>query len=157
MALEQQQQQQYKSITKFSCAYCNQSRYKSGFFRIFKDVGMKFFCSKKCSDYAKKNKRKIICKTCGKSFINLYSIKNRKYCSKPCSRKDQPDRYKVFNWCTMCNLWIKKKESIMKPAGTTTNLGYQTKRNNYFCPICNNRLRTGSPYKKKKKKNNKKI
>jgi len=138
-------------ITKFTCAYCNQSRYKNGFFRIFKDIGMQFFCSKKCSDYAKKNTRRIICKTCGKSFINVSSAQNRKYCSRPCGRKDQPDRYKVFNWCGMCNEWIRKTESIIQPAGTATVNGYKTKQDNHFCPICKNRLRLGSKYSSKKK------
>lgn len=141
---QQQQQQQFQTpITKYSCSYCHQSRYKSGFFLIFKDKGMKFYCSKKCANYGKKNKRKIICKTCGKSFINLTSLKNRKYCSKPCSRKDQPDRYKIFNWCSMCNLWIRKKESILKKPANNNNNRYKIKRDHYCCPICNTVLRTG--------------
>ena len=156
MALEysiQQQQQNPLLIKSFKCAYCNQSRYKSGFFLILKNVGMQVFCSKKCADYGKKNKRRIACKVCGKSFINLTSAKNRKYCSRPCGRKDQPDRYKIFNWCDLCNEWIRKKDSIFKPIGTITNTGYKTKQDSYFCHICNNRLRLESKYYKKKNDN----
>jgi hypothetical protein len=45
----------------------------------------------------------------------------------------------------MCNEWIKKEDSVFKPAGTTIYYNnqntYKLKRDSHYCPICKNRLR----------------
>lgn len=145
------QQQQQLTINEFSCAYCHQSRYKNGFFRIFKDVGIQFFCSKKCADAEKKRKKKLICPVCGKTFENRNSIKNRKYCSKACGRKVQPDWYEKFYWCNLCNKWIPQEDSRVRKKGEKNPSRYRLKKDHYFCPRCNNELRTSKKFNKEKK------
>ena len=148
MTLEQEHQQQ-QTITNYICTYCQQRAYKSGYFTIPKEGEIQFFCSKKCADYEKKRKQALICAQCGKSFE---TTKNKiKYCSKSCNRSAQYSRYKKFNWCTMCNEWIKKEDSIFKPKGSTIYHGlckYITKKDNQFCPTCKNRLRVRNWYRK---------
>jgi uncharacterized protein YbaR (Trm112 family) len=143
MTLEQKQQ--FKSITKYTCVYCNKSNYKSGFFTILKEGGIQLFCSKECADYHKKRKQVLICQYCGRSFENKSSGYKRKYCSNICSVNAHYNKYKKFNWCGMCNEWIKKEDSVFKPAGTTIYYNnqntYKLKRDSHYCPICKNRLR----------------
>ena len=145
--------QQLETIKNFICTYCHQTRYKSGFFVILKEGGIRLFCSKECSDYDKKRKQVLICNHCGTSFENKSSGYKRKFCSNICSVNAHYNNYKKFNWCGMCNEWIRKEDSIFKPAGTTIyhlKAKYKTKRDNHYCPICHNRLRVRKWAKKKK-------
>ena len=157
MALEQEhQQQQPITITSFTCVYCNTSNNKSGFFTILREGGIQLFCSQKCADREKKRKQELICAQCGKSFETLTSANKRKYCSNGCRVNGHYSRYKKFNWCTMCNEWIKKEDSLFKPKGSAIYHGlckYITKKDNQFCPTCKNRLRVRNWYRKKKNGN----
>ena len=137
-------------LQKYECAYCFQNRRKSGVFRIFGDT-IKFFCSNRClkNEITRLKKRK--CNNCGKSFNNYNSVKDRKYCSKKCSRAVQSDWYDIYNWCDCCNAWIPKEESKLVPAGSILAAHrylYKRKKDHYFCPKCNNELRTSKKYKK---------
>ena len=153
MALEQEQQP--ITITSFICVYCNKSNNKGGFFTILREGGIQLFCSQKCADREKKRRQELICAHCGKSFE---TAKNKvKYCSKSCNRSAQYSRYKKFNWCTMCNEWIKKEDSLFKPKGSAIYHGlckYITKKDNQFCPTCKNRLRVRNWYNNRKKNGN---
>lgn len=157
MALEQSQQQSKNTVTEFTCVYCKQTAYKSGFFTITKDGILLLFCSKKCADYEKNRKQALICAYCGKSFENLSTGYKRKYCSNICNVNGHYSKYKKFNWCDMCNEWISKDDSIFKPKGSiisyVKNKKYAIKKDNYFCPICKNRLRVRNWYNNKKDKN----
>lgn len=156
MALEQsqEQQEQHQSpiiITRFTCTYCKQTQYKSGYFTIFKDGGMQFFCSKKCADLEKKRRQAFICAQCGKPFETLTPSHKRKYCSGTCKFNGHYNTYKNFNWCDLCNKWIKKEDSVAQTAGTTIHYHYckyKLKKDRHVCPICKNKLRTRKKYKR---------
>ena len=155
--MTEQEHQQQQTITRFTCPYCLQTDYKSGYFTIPKEGEIQFFCSKECAEYERKRNQVFICAQCGKSFENLTASHKRKYCSRPCKLSAYYSRYKKFNWCSMCNEWIKKEDSIFKPAGTIIYHGrikYRTKKDNHFCPICKNRLRVRNWYRKKKDNGN---
>ena len=70
--------------------------------------------------------------------------------------ESRPRRYIKYYYCTHCK-WIPKEEAVFKPKGSTSiynsqsmdsTITYSTKKDGYYCPKCNNKLRI------KKRKNN---
>ena len=97
-----------------------------------------------------KNKVTVNCTFCEKEFQvwkSKYETAKKKfnghlYCSRSCSRNNQPNLYDKFYWCDSCTSWIQHKEAKVK------------KNNIISFPMCpklscgNNRLRTKSWHNK---------
>jgi len=125
----------------------------------------RLYCSRKCSNQSKaiypKRKVDISCYSCKKEFsITLSALAKRKrhsksgflYCSKSCARSVQPDRYEKFYWCDLCNKWVLHDDARIKKKGEKNpSTGYRLKKDHYFCPKCNDELRTSKKHKKERK------
>lgn len=128
------------------------------------------YCSKQCATKYKRKGNQILikCSHCFKAFkVFLFELKGRLknykklYCSRRCcgnARKGKSrQKYENHYWCSECG-WIPKKDSILKEAGTLvikryvyhsefkSSRGIDTqkyilKRDMYYCPKCNLKLR----------------
>ena len=61
----------------------------------------------------------------------------------------RPRRYNKYYYCTHCK-WIPKVEAVFRPKGSIvtysaksmdSTVNYSTKKDNYYCPKCNHKLR----------------
>lgn len=122
-----------------------------------------------------KNKVEVNCTYCDLGFQvwkSKYKLAQQKqggrlYCSRGCSRKSQPDFYDRFYWCHTCK-WLPQNKAILKPKGTlrryrnlhhheSTKMVYSkyyTKKDNFYCPKCDELLICRAP-KRYKNNNNK--
>lgn len=146
------------------CQICNTLFYQ------YPSVKQKF-CSQKCnglhhSKIGKYNNetKTIECTRCSKVFeASMYRYRtntkngHRNYCSFACSQKKKGDYifYKHSYLCLKCSKWIKKENAIVKRKGIDKgfyNKEYTLKQDHYYCPKCNEELRTDRRYKKIKER-----
>jgi hypothetical protein len=122
-----------------------------------------------------KNKIQVNCTYCDIPFQvwkSKYKTAQQKwngnlYCSRHCSRKNQPNRYDKFYWCHKCK-WLPQEKAVLKPKGTLRryrNLHlhestkmvytkYYTKKDNFYCPKCDELLICRPPKRYQHNNNN---
>jgi hypothetical protein len=94
----------------------------------------------------------LYCDNCEKEFTrHRYHLlkcdakfNSRNYCSRKCYAENRNSIYKTCYFCAKCK-WIPKEKAIFKPKGTILTYNattkYSTKKDNYYCPKCDYKLR----------------
>jgi len=167
---KEEEEKQIDIYSELECDRCHKKITENeGFFLKEKDSYKVFyFDTRDCKTIFKrrleaKSRKELIIKQrlkkcenseCSQMFDPKSKSSDRKYCSRKCKSDSRPKWYDLYNWCDMCHDWILKIDSILIPKGTKNPYGYyQSRKDIYKCPRCNNRLKTsvGSRYNIKKK------